>query len=112
MDSRSSDVSEGRRNVEPEGVVCRQVRVTPEDGLHLRPLQLLVRKAMTFSSSITLTFDGRRADVKSAFDLMLLAAPTGAMLSLETSGSDAAAAADAISELFETGFSITGTEIC
>ena len=97
--------------MEAEGVVCRQVRVTPEDGLHLRPLQLLVRRALTFSSTITLTFDGRRADVKSAFDLMLLAAPTGAILSLETSGSDAAAAADAISELFESGFAISGSEI-
>lgn len=97
--------------MEAEGVVCRQVRVIPEDGLHLRPLQLLVRRALTFSSTITLTFDGRRADVKSAFDLMLLAAPTGAILNLETSGSDAAAAADAISELFETGFSISGSEI-
>ena len=97
--------------MEAESVVCRQVRVTPEDGLHLRPLQLLVRKALTFSSTITLTFDGRRADVKSAFDLMLLMAPSGAVLSLETSGSDAAAAADAISELFESGFSISGSEI-
>lgn len=97
--------------MEAESVVCRQVKVTPGDGLHLRPLQLLVRKALTFSSTITLTFDGRRADVKSAFDLMLLAAPTGAILNLETSGSDAAAAADAISELFETGFLISGSEI-
>lgn len=97
--------------MEAEGVVCRQVRVTPEDGLHLRPMQLLVRKALTFSSTITLTFDGRRADVKSAFDLMLLAAPTGAILSLETSGADAVAAADAICDLFETGFSISGSEI-
>ena len=97
--------------MDAEGVVCRKVRVIPEDGLHLRPLQLLVRKALTFSATITLTFDDRRADVKSAFDLMLLAAPTGAILCLETSGSDAVAAADAISELFETGFSISGSEI-
>ena len=74
--------------MEEVDTVCRQVRVTPEDGLHLRPLQLLVRKALTFSSTITLTFDGRRADVKSAFDLMLLAAPTGAVLDLETTSSE------------------------
>ena len=94
-----------------EDVVCREVKVTPEDGLHLRPMQLLVRKALTFSSAISLAFDGRRADVKSAFDLMMLAAPTGAILTLETSGTDAAAAADAISDLFESGFAITGSEI-
>ncbi|MCA9009472.1 MAG: HPr family phosphocarrier protein [Planctomycetaceae bacterium] len=97
--------------METADTICRQVRVTPEDGLHLRPLQLLVRKALTFSSAITLTFDGRRADVKSAFDLMLLAAPTGAILTLETSGPDATAAADAICELFQTGFVISGSEV-
>ncbi len=94
-----------------EDVVCRKVKVTLEDGLHLRPMQLLVRKALTFSSSISLSFDGRRADVKSAFDLMMLAAPTGAILSLETSGVDAVAAADAIGELFESGFAISGSEL-
>jgi len=74
-------------------------------------MQLLVRKALTFSSSISLSFDGRRADVKSAFDLMMLAAPTGAILTLEASGADAVAAADAISELFESGFAISGSEL-
>ena len=97
--------------MEAGDVVCRKVKVTPEDGLHLRPMQLLVRKALTFSSKISLTFDNRRADVKSAFDLMMLAAPTGAILTLETSGDDAVAAADAISELFESGFVISGSEI-
>lgn len=94
-----------------EDVVCRKVKVTPEDGLHLRPMQLLVRKALTFSSSISLSFDGRRADVKSAFDLMMLAAPTGAILTLEASGTDAVAAAEAISELFASGFAISGSEL-
>lgn len=94
-----------------EDVVCRKVKVTPEDGLHLRPMQLLVRKALTFSSSINLSFDGRRADVKSAFDLMMLAAPTGAILCLEASGVDAVAAADAISELFESGFAKSDSEL-
>ena len=42
---------------------------------------------------------------------MLLAAPCGSILELEASGSDAAAAADAISELFDVGFVIAGSEI-
>lgn len=88
--------------------IRRQVTVKPENGLHLNPITQLVRKALMFSSSISLTFDGRRADVKSAFDLMLLAAPCGAILDLETSGDDAPAAADAISQLFESGFPLPG----
>ena len=97
--------------MEAENVICREVKVTPEDGLHLRPMQLLVRKALTFSSTVSLSFNGKRADVKSALDLMTLAAPTGAILTLETSGPDAVAAADAISELFLSGFAISGSEI-
>jgi phosphotransferase system HPr (HPr) family protein len=94
--------------MEGVAVVHRQVRVKPEHGLHLSPISQLVRKATTFSSSISLSFDDRKADVKSAFDLMLLAAPCGAMLSLEVSGPDADCAANAICELFEQGFVISG----
>ncbi len=92
----------------PEDLVRRQVRVTPEHGLHLSPISQLVRRAMTFSSSIFLSFDDRKADVKSAFDLMLLAAPCGAILTLETSGTDANEAADSICDLFEQGFVLPG----
>ncbi|HQZ65083.1 MAG TPA: HPr family phosphocarrier protein [Planctomycetaceae bacterium] len=94
-----------------ENVVFRRVQVTPEHGLHLSPISQLVRKALTFSSTIFLKFDDRKADVKSAFDLMLLAAPSGAILELQASGSDAAEAADAICELFEAGFVISTSEI-
>lgn len=98
--------------MEDDGVIRSQVKVTPEDGLHLRPISALVRKATPFSSSISLTFDGRIADVKSAFDLMLLSAPCGAMLLLEVSGPDAQAASDAILELFEQGFLISDPGAC
>lgn len=96
--------------MQPEDVVRRQVKVTPEDGLHLRPITLVVRCATTFSSSISLFFDGRRADAKSAFDLMLMAVPSGAILNMEVVGADAEAAADAICRLFEDGFAIRGTD--
>lgn len=89
-------------------IVHRKVRVIPENGLHLSPISQLVRKATAFSSSITLTFDDRKADAKSAFDLMLLAAPCGAILTLEVSGSDANDAADSICGLFEGGFALPG----
>lgn len=92
--------------MESEDVVRKKVKVTPENGLHLSPISQLVQRAMTFNSSIALTFDDRRADVKSAFDLMLLAAPCGAILDLEVSGTDAEDAADSICQLFDNGFEI------
>jgi phosphocarrier protein len=81
------------------------VKVTPENGLHLAPIAQLVRTATAYSSAISLSFDGKRADVKSAFDLMLLGAPCGAELTLDVNGPDAPAAAAAITQLFESGFS-------
>ncbi|MEY3173765.1 MAG: Phosphocarrier protein HPr [Planctomycetota bacterium] len=84
--------------------IQRKVRVTPENGLHLAPISQLVRTAVAFSSSISLSHEGKRADVKSAFDLMLLGVPHGAELDLEVSGPDAPDAAAAIAGLFETGF--------
>ncbi len=89
-------------------IIQRQVTVTCENGLHLSPISQLVRRAVGFASTISLSFDGRRADVKSAFDLMLLAAPAGAVLDLETSGADAHQAADAICQLFQSGFPLPG----
>ena len=94
-----------------EDVIRKQVRVTPDHGLHLSPISQLVRKAMTYSASVSLSFDGRRADVKSAFDLMLLAAPCGAILDLECSGLDAAAAAEGVIALFDAGFVIPGQSV-
>lgn len=81
------------------------VRVIPENGLHLAPISQLVRTATTYTSAISLSLDGKRADVKSAFDLMLLGAPCGAELNLEVHGADAPAAAAALKALFEGGFS-------
>jgi phosphocarrier protein HPr len=89
-------------------LIQRQVKVTPENGLHLSPISQLVRTATSYSSSIVLTFAERRADAKSAFDLMLLAAPCGAILMLEVTGEDAEAAADSICGLFEKGFALPG----
>jgi phosphocarrier protein len=86
--------------------IQRKVRVTPENGLHLAPISLLVRTAVAYSSAISLSHEGKRADVKSAFDLMLLGVPCGAELELEVSGPDATAAADAIAGLFDSGFPI------
>ncbi len=87
-------------------VATRQVRLSVPHGLHLSPISQLVSRASEFSCSVTLSFDGRTADVKSVYDLMLLAAPYGAQLMLEARGADADLAVDALAKLFEGGFLI------
>jgi phosphotransferase system HPr (HPr) family protein len=87
-----------------EKMVSGQVTVMTENGLHLSPISQLVRLATAYSSSIELSFEGRTASAKSAFDLMLLAAPHGAVLDIQVQGADAEAAAGAVTGLFEAGF--------
>lgn len=86
-------------------VISRQVTVKLTQGLHLSPISELVRCASQFPCAVTLTYDGRTADVKSVYDLMLLAAPCGAPLTLEARGEEAAAAVEKVARLFDGGFS-------
>jgi len=85
-------------------VVSRQVTVQLAQGLHLSPISELVRCASKFPCTVTLTYDGRTADVKSVYDLMRLAAPCGAPLTLEARGDDAEAAVENVARLFDGGF--------
>jgi len=84
--------------------VRREVTLTLENGLHLHPISHIVRCAQSFAGSVSLLHNGKRADAKSAFDLMLLGAECGAVLTVEASGADAAAAVAGIASLFDSGF--------
>jgi phosphotransferase system HPr (HPr) family protein len=54
--------------------VRREVTLKLENGLHLHPISHIVRCAQSFAGSVSLLHNGKRADAKSAFDLMLLGA--------------------------------------
>lgn len=89
--------------------IRRTVTLTVAQGLHLTPISVLVRRAGNFSSRILLSFDGRTADARSVYDLMLLAAPCGAILTIEAQGQDATLAVAEIEKLFAEGFRIPPT---
>jgi phosphocarrier protein len=77
----------------------RTVKIMNPSGLHLRPLTAFVQRALKFESSVTVTKDGKTVNGKSPLELMLLAAEQGTDLILEVSGSDAAAAIEALAEI-------------
>ena len=77
----------------------RRVVVTNPQGFHMRPQSLFVQRANQFASTVTVIKDQVRANGKSQWELMLLAAEQGAELVLEVSGPDAAAALDALAEV-------------
>lgn len=81
-----------------------EVKVSNALGLHARPASMLVRMANTFQSSITLSNPSGSGDCKSVLDLLMLAAGRDTTLKLVAEGSDAEAAAQAISDFFRDKF--------
>lgn len=66
--------------------------ITDPQGIHARPAGALVKEAAAFSSSITISKDGREADAKRIFGVMSLAAKQGQKIMLKAEGADEDAA--------------------
>jgi phosphocarrier protein len=82
----------------------RTLPVTNRLGLHARATAKLVQLLSGFRSSATLAARGREVNAKSIMGVMLLAAGQGTEVLLRVDGEDEAAAADAVSALFERKF--------
>lgn len=80
------------------------VVVRNPQGLHLRPADMLVKRASLFQANVQLGREGQMADCKSILSILTLGAAQGTELFLTADGNDAAAAIQAIAELFENGF--------
>lgn len=85
-------------------MVTREVTVMNQAGLHTRPASMIVREAARFKSDFFIEKDGYEINGKSIIGVMTLAAEQGALLKLTFEGEDEAAAADAIANIFATGF--------
>ena len=75
------------------------VVANPPMGLHLRPATAFAKLARGLKCNVTLTHGDRRADGRSAFDLLGLLAPPGSELVLEVEGEDADIAVDPLCEI-------------
>ncbi len=82
----------------------REVTVMNKAGIHTRPASMIVRTAAKFDSEFFIRADDYEINGKSIIGVMTLAAEPGARLMLLFNGSDEAAAADAMAELFKNGF--------
>ena len=86
----------------------RTVDVTNPLGLHARAAARFVHAASDFEADITVAHGNRTVDGKSIMGLLRLAAPQGARLAIQASGSDAEAALERLSGLVTSGFSEDG----
>jgi phosphocarrier protein len=83
----------------------RIVRIVNPQGLHARPISLLVASTRRFKARVRIRApDGTEADASSVFSLMTLAATQGTELTVEGDGDEAADAVQAIVNLVESGF--------
>lgn len=83
-------------------MVTKEVLVKNSTGLHARPATLLVKKASSFKSDISLEFNGKKANVKSLIGVLSLGVSKDALVKVIATGDDEALAAEEIATLIET----------
>lgn len=82
-------------------MIAKEVVVKNGSGLHARPATLLVKKASSFKSDISIEFNGKKANVKSLIGVLSLAVTKDATIKVVASGDDEALAVDEIVKLVE-----------
>lgn len=78
--------------------------IKDELGIHARPAGLLVKKAGTYSSEITITKGDKSANCKRLFALMGLAVKQGDNITVKVEGGDEEEAAVEIQNFIEQNF--------
>jgi multiphosphoryl transfer protein len=95
----------------PPAVVSRRVLVALEHGIHARPAALLAGALKGFTADVTLIAHGRQASARSTTSLMTLGVRKGDEVEIRASGTDAAAAADAVEVALRTDHSVPDTPV-
>jgi phosphotransferase system HPr (HPr) family protein len=82
-----------------DGPAVRTATLPDGVPLHARPAGNLVRAAAGYPASIALLANGKRADAKSILQVLALGATGGSEVTVEVTGEDAEATADAVAGL-------------
>jgi phosphocarrier protein len=70
-------------------------------GLHARPAALIAQTAQQFQADIVIITDNKQANAKSILDILCLAIPYKAIITIQIRGHDAREAMEHIHTLFE-----------
>ncbi|WP_018412819.1 HPr family phosphocarrier protein [Methyloversatilis thermotolerans] len=82
----------------------RDIEITNKLGLHARASAKLTQIASRHACDVWLERNGRRINAKSIMGVMMLAAAKGTVVTIETEGTDADAAMQALVALIEDKF--------
>lgn len=80
------------------------VTVRNANGLHMRPLEVIARKAQSFRSQVFITRGANRVDAKSLLHLLTLGAEPGMQLEIDATGDDANTAVEQLATLIGSEF--------
>jgi phosphocarrier protein HPr len=87
-----------------QGAVVTEVEIINKKGLHARASARFVQTAERFDAAVTVTRGNESVGGTSIMGLMMLAAGTGTIITIEAVGPDAQAAVDALTALVSGGF--------
>lgn len=99
----SDGVSEPDRSPR-EGAVSRVLEIINKKGLHARASARFVQTVERFDAAVLVTRGTETVGGTSIMGLMMLAAGIGSMITVEATGSEAAAAVEALAALVASGF--------
>jgi len=85
-------------------LVEREIEISNEVGVHVRPASMLVEIASKFESEIWIEKDGQEANGKSIMSLLLLSAEKGSKIKIKAEGPDAEEAVKALVSIVEKKF--------
>jgi phosphocarrier protein len=85
-------------------MIQRDFTISNKLGLHARPSAQLTQVAARFASEVWIAKAGRRVNAKSIMGVMMLAAGSGSVVTVDASGTDEAEALDAVGALIASGF--------
>ena len=88
----------------------RRVRMSNEDGLHLRAAALFSQVARTFACDISITCGERHADAKSVWELIGLVVEPGTEMEIAAQGSQSEEALDRLEGLVARQFQVSVAE--
>ena len=82
-------------------MVSKEVVVKNGTGLHARPATLLVKKASSFKSDVTIEFNGKKSNAKSLIGVLSLAVTKNSPVVIAANGDDETLAVEEIVKLIE-----------
>ncbi|MCH3963951.1 MAG: HPr family phosphocarrier protein [Clostridium sp.] len=83
-------------------MVSKEVTVKSATGLHARPATLLVKKASSFKSDMSIEFDGKKANIKSLIGVLSLGVTKNSTVKVIASGDDESLAVEEIVKLIDS----------